>query len=103
MAILPDCPGIKVEVVVDGTALTEYDDTENGTHLEATASTVKYVEATTGANFLVRVSIDPGFKTLWDVRTVVKIDGNKATGNITRSDILAAGRIYAFQGATDRV
>ncbi|KAF2809635.1 uncharacterized protein BDZ99DRAFT_463419 [Mytilinidion resinicola] len=53
MAILDDLLGLKVEIVVNGQPLQEYDD-EDGEE-EKPKSVIKYIEATSNATFEVRV------------------------------------------------
>jgi hypothetical protein len=58
MAISDDLPGIKVEVVVGGTAFTEYDHDDTG----EVRTVTKYIEATSGRIFVVSIELLPSFK-----------------------------------------
>ncbi|KAF2491026.1 hypothetical protein BU16DRAFT_141592 [Lophium mytilinum] len=53
MAILNDLPGLKVEIVVNGQTLKEYDDDDEDPE-EKPRTVTKYIEATSGASFEVR-------------------------------------------------
>ena len=55
MAIHSDHPGVKVEVVVDGQALREYEDPSDISEAHTVA---RYIEAITGASFWVKVDIE---------------------------------------------
>jgi hypothetical protein len=73
MAILPDCPGLKVHVFVQGRHVQEYDD-DNEEDPPPKAVT-KYVEAQSGANFSVVATFKAPFSTQHDVMMRVTIDG----------------------------
>jgi len=78
MAILPDFPGLRVEIIVAGTPLQEYDLPNDTDEVTTNASTIKYVEATPGAEFAVHVTVDRKFKhAKYDLDYRVTIDGNK--------------------------
>jgi len=72
---------ITAEVLVDGQALQEYED--DGIENENPDLVVKYIEATSGANFHIRVSILDSFKITSDaVSLEVYLDGNNVE-NVT--------------------
>ncbi|KAI5199062.1 hypothetical protein E4T39_06405 [Aureobasidium subglaciale] len=56
MAIIPEVPHVKVDVVVDGRALPEYLDEDDDDSISSD-STIKYVESTTGSKFSIRTSL----------------------------------------------
>jgi hypothetical protein len=72
MTILPECPGLKVQVFVQGRHAQEYDDNEEDPSLNAVT---KYVEAQSGANFSVVATFKAPFSTQHDVMMRVIIDG----------------------------
>lgn len=72
MAVLPDCPGLKAEVVVNGEALLEYDDDEHNGHPR---TVTKYVEAISGANFEIHLSFELPFPKDYGMMVFTKIDG----------------------------
>lgn len=54
MAILDSLPGVEITVVVDGEDLHEYQDTHKNDGEDTVTS---YIEATSGANFAIRIKI----------------------------------------------
>lgn len=54
MAIVPGCPGLVVEVLVDGVPLQEYNDDED--EEGSPGITTKYIEAHSGSSFTIRFS-----------------------------------------------
>ncbi|KAF2651345.1 hypothetical protein K491DRAFT_761119 [Lophiostoma macrostomum CBS 122681] len=85
MAILPDIPGLRVEVYVNGDPLREYhdyeedsedDDEDDEEEPDRPRKTVtKYVEAVSGANFELRVSFNDSFDSPHAIRGKIEIDG----------------------------
>jgi hypothetical protein len=73
MAILDSLPGVEITVVVNGEDLHEYQDTD----MEDEENTVtKYVEAVTGANFAIKITMPKGFAFGGDCLSFrVKVDG----------------------------
>lgn len=73
MAIHNDYPGLKVEIVVNGQALQEYEDKSD----KANAKVVtRYVEARAGAAFSVVVSFEQPFQNNRGIAMHVLVDGN---------------------------
>jgi hypothetical protein len=72
MAVLPECPGLRVEVLTQGRPLQEYDDDEEDLSPKVVT---KYVEALSGAKFNVIAAFQPPFATQHDVMMRVIIDG----------------------------
>jgi hypothetical protein len=70
MAICDDHPGLRAEIVVDGQALKEYDDEE-----AAPNTITKYIEASSGKCFAMKMSFDPPFPTRYGVEVRVSVDG----------------------------
>lgn len=54
MAVLSTCPGLKVEIIVNGEPLQEFDGSEGD---QAADTKTTYIEATTGAEFAVKYDI----------------------------------------------
>jgi hypothetical protein len=80
---LPGVPGFEVCVRCDGANLREYDGEDNRDHREFTA--VKYVEATSGANFIVSFRADPSqMNRILDshVSLKVSLDGKCINGKV---------------------
>ena len=78
MAVLPEVPGLKVEVCVDGSPLQEYDDDE-----PAQANTVtKYIEAVSDANFCIKYAADHSYLSTHGVEAEVHIDGRYMTAHL---------------------
>jgi hypothetical protein len=71
MAILPECPGLKVGVFAQGRQMQEYDDDEDPSPKAIT----KYIEAQSGTNFNVVARFKRPFSTRYDVMMRVIIDG----------------------------
>jgi hypothetical protein len=59
MVTPPSCPGLNVEVIVDGQSLQEYDEIDEGPVAPNTVT--KYIEARSNAYFAVRVRINDDF------------------------------------------
>jgi hypothetical protein len=82
MAILSN---FKCEIIVDGVPLEEYDDDDHH-HRENQASesqcpeVIKYVEATSGAEFAIKYTFLPGTRVKYDLCTNVHLDGKYAAG-----------------------
>jgi hypothetical protein len=86
MAILGNMPGAKVEIIVDGTPLQEYDD-DNEPLLSRQIT--KYIESQTGKEFVVKVTFAQPFMRR-DVAICVAFDGNPpiTTRHVSASDLL---------------
>jgi hypothetical protein len=86
MAILESMPGAKVEIIVDGTPVQEYDD-DNGPLLSRQIT--KYIESQTGKEFAVKVTFARPFLRR-DVAICVAFDGNPpiSTRHVSASDLL---------------
>jgi hypothetical protein len=74
MAIHTDYPGLKVEIVVNGQPLPEYDDETNTPDSNVVT---KYVEAESGAEFSINYSFDKTFPTSHDVNVRCSLDGRQ--------------------------
>jgi len=74
MAILPFCPGLIVEIFVNSAPLPEYDD--NSDTPTSPTTITKYVEATSGANFAIKVSFTEGYPfPKGDMEARISLDG----------------------------
>jgi hypothetical protein len=85
MAILPECPGLKVEVFVQGRHMQEYDDNEED---PSPKMVTKFVEAQSGANFSVVATFKPPFSAQHDVMMRVIIDGKPMAKWLCRQEQL---------------
>lgn len=71
--MLSDCPGLKVQVMVEGELLKKYDDDE-----DAPPNTVtKYVEAISDARFKIKCFFIPPFPESYGIRAKVILDGRE--------------------------
>lgn len=74
MAVLDAHPGLRTEIVVDKRPLDKYNDDE----AEATPTEVtKYIEARSGADFMIKTTFSEPFPTNNGVEIKVKVDGNR--------------------------
>ncbi|KAF1970458.1 hypothetical protein BU23DRAFT_570637 [Bimuria novae-zelandiae CBS 107.79] len=103
MAIIPDCPGLKVEVIVDGNALKEYDDYESRGNGTTNLRPVVSVESVSGAKFQIRITYEAGFSKMHGVRSAISIDGNFVASTITRKSRMTSGVPLTISGITSRV
>jgi hypothetical protein len=78
MAINSECPGLKVEVLVEGQTLQEYDadDDEDPTP----KATTKYIEAQSDKDFALRTNFSAPFPSQYGVAAHVRVDGMAETG-----------------------
>ena len=78
-------PGLKVEILMNGSPLPMYDDPDASE--DSSDSQTQYIEATTGAKFKVRVTVQDGFA--WGncdlVRIVASFDGDHGWVNDIRA------------------
>jgi hypothetical protein len=81
MAIHTDYAGLKVEIVVDGQPLPEYDDETN---TAGSNVVTKYVEAESGAEFSVNFSFNETFPTSHDVGVDCSLDGRQVCSSYVR-------------------
>lgn len=86
MAILPSFFGLRVEIIVNGAALPEYD-YEHVAPGEAKEVT-KYVEAQPGAEFAVRIIADKNFPTTNDLGYAIWTDGSMVVSRFKYKAIL---------------
>ena len=97
MAILSNCPGLKVEVIVGDTPLEEYEG--NGDEESRPNTSFKYVEATTGAAFTVKYYFDDTFRASHGVRINTTLDGKVVSGRIHRKAHLVKNEGSTISGA----
>lgn len=71
MAVLHSCPGLEVEVLVDGQPLPEYADEEASTAEGVT----NYVPAQSGAEFSLRTKFIAPFPFKYGVKVTISVDG----------------------------
>ncbi|KAF2117500.1 hypothetical protein BDV96DRAFT_679310 [Lophiotrema nucula] len=77
MAVLPDLPTLEVEIVVDGEALKEYDDPDPP--FSAPNTITKFVEATSGTEFSIKLHFTRDFPQDYAVKAQVLLDGKRVT------------------------
>lgn len=90
----PDVPGLTAKIYVNGVSLEEYDDDgeERATHSIAT----KYVEATSGANFAIKICFYNNFPYIGDnILCRVRVDGTAVIAPIYQPKNCAA---YLIKG-----
>jgi hypothetical protein len=97
MAIHPRFSGLKAEVIVNGSALREYnDDNDND---EDTTRTSRYVEAVSNANFEVWVAIkEKGLAERYGVLNTVFVDGNRAYATAVHRSEIKSQSEQTFKG-----
>lgn len=100
MAVLPNCPGLRVEVFVDDEPLTEYGDVEDAAN---NTSVVKYVEAIADATFRLRVFVDAGFSTTYGLKAKALVDGSLVGGCIVPQSAMDSDVVRSIRGATSRI
>jgi hypothetical protein len=72
MAVLQDCPGLRVEVYVDKAPLQEYSDDEQE---QTPKSVTKYIESQSGKRFYIKYFFAPPFPLQHGVEVRIFIDG----------------------------
>jgi hypothetical protein len=85
MAIIDAIPGLKAEVIVNGTPLQEYPDPDASIDPKKTAA---YIEAQSGCTFSVLIKLDDNFSTAYSFRLETRLDGKKFSSQIMRAEIL---------------
>jgi hypothetical protein len=78
MAINSECPGLKVEVLVEGQALQEYDNDDD--EESSPKVTTKYIEAHSDKDFALRTTFSAPFPSQYGVAAHVRVDGMAETG-----------------------
>ncbi|KAF9693625.1 hypothetical protein EKO04_008158 [Ascochyta lentis] len=95
MAVLPSCPSLTVEIIVNGAPLQEYDANEE--ELALPKGITKYIEAQSGANFAIRfMSLQP----LPDLEfsSCIYLDGEGVDGQIFAKGDFALDEHYTTTG-----
>jgi len=100
MAVLPFCPGLTVEIFVNGAPLPEYD---NDSDTPASPTTVtKYIEATSGANFAIKTIFTQEFPFLkGNIDAQISLDGRVVAGKILREAWFFEERL--FEGRNSQI
>jgi hypothetical protein len=99
MAIIPELPGLKVEVAVNGEPLKEFDDSEaeernrNGRRYRGEMLMSTYIEAVTGAEFALHLTFSPPFSIPDEhgVEANIYVDGAKMDSAIFQKEQLFCG------------
>ncbi|KAF2651343.1 hypothetical protein K491DRAFT_719903 [Lophiostoma macrostomum CBS 122681] len=94
MAILSDVPGLRVEVHVAGSALKEYDDDETPPPKTVT----KYIEAVSGAEFVIKYFFDRPFPTTYGVEAQIYVDGKRVGVDLNQAANLLVARAKVWEG-----
>jgi hypothetical protein len=83
MAVHPFLPGLAVEIIVNDAPLPEYDDdTDAG---DSPTMVARYVEATSGANFAIKVSLTEEFPfPRGNMRAEISLDGRIVARQVIR-------------------
>lgn len=95
MAILPDQPGLKVEIYVNGSPLKEYDD--DGDLKPKTVT--KYIEAVSGAQFKIKYSFHEPFPSKHDITAKVWVDGKVLNNTLIHKRDIFHKSGYTCSGA----
>jgi hypothetical protein len=82
MAVLPDCPHIRAEILINGRPVQEYHPPEDGDDGDSPMSVTKYIEAISGANFEVRMSIDQAYKSIYAMKASICVDTLSLLGGL---------------------
>jgi hypothetical protein len=100
MAILNSLPGFEAEILVNGFPLKEHSDKDRGTSHD---TVLKYVEATSGAEFAVEYYISPAFRFRHSALEItLSVDGREVTSRVVhRADRFQ--RASVLRGAREKV
>jgi len=102
MAVIDDIAGLKVEIVVGGQPLPEYDDDEDyegNDAMRGQNSTSKYVEAISHAKFSIKYTFDSTFPyRVDDMAIAVYVDGKYVDSHVRRYAEFQHGYIAIFTG-----
>lgn len=100
MAILPGFPGLEVDVVAGGLPLHEYNHPTNPTGTTTDSSAIKYIEATPGIEFAIRIRTDDNIKNLdHDLHYEVEVDGVYKLGFL----LMRSNRAVAYTDTVDGI
>jgi hypothetical protein len=87
MVIPPSCPGLNVEILVDGQPLQEYDDVDKNPVPPNTVT--KYIEARSNVNFSIRAKFDAKFPfPAGHVQFKTSLDQQHTQGNLIPAQYL---------------
>ncbi|KAF1358361.1 hypothetical protein EJ07DRAFT_156962 [Lizonia empirigonia] len=97
MAILSTCPGLTVEILINGVPLQEYEGDEADEELESPDMVKKYIEAQSGIDFAVSFTpTRPLPAQIFSVTTY--LDGIKVRSTLIRPQDFSIGRRYVETG-----
>jgi hypothetical protein len=80
MAVHDDCPGLTVEILVDGKPLEEYAYEEED---ELPNTTTRYVECRSGTEFAIKTNFKAPFAPM-DILLVIWLDGTRVSSRVLR-------------------
>ena len=95
MAVLSECLGLKVEVIVNKQPLTEYD---NDDEEESPNTVTKYTEAQSGLEYVLKWTFSEPFQKKHGVLVGIWIDGEYSTGTVFRPELLFESEGYLCHG-----
>jgi hypothetical protein len=102
MAVIPDVPHVVVDIVVDGTPLTEYPDEDDDEALSSDGIT-KYVECVSGSHFGIRNSFvglqHQHLRGGDSIEVVYSLDGQKFGGVVFQYPWPAGSPAYTHHAA----
>jgi hypothetical protein len=89
MVIPTFCPGVNIEIIVNGQPLVEYEDDDEGPPAPNTVT--KYIEAQSEAHFAVRVAVGKAFHfPAGDLQVQITLDGKIVRGRIWNTENLSS-------------
>jgi hypothetical protein len=102
MAVIPEVPQVRADIVVDGRPLPEYLDEDNSESTTPTSIT-KYVECMAGSRFAIRTNVASlGRRHLGDANAVdvtYYVDGQEVSGVVLQPPWQPGHAVYAHHAA----
>ena len=100
MAILRDQPGLKVEILIDGVPIQEYDD-ENEEIVPNVVT--KYIEAKSGVNFAIRYTVLPRFHIKHALVVQSYLDGKPMRSHVCSEDEIRNYKSRTMTGVREAI
>ncbi|KAF1850025.1 uncharacterized protein K460DRAFT_381892 [Cucurbitaria berberidis CBS 394.84] len=100
MAIINDCPGLRVEVVANGNALREYNDDQAG---DAPNVVTRYLEVNGEGTFEILTKFLENYAGRHGVRVEVRLDGHKVDSYLLRLNQLKKEDGHRSSGAPSKI
>lgn len=95
MAVLDAHPGLATEIIVNNVPLTEYRDDEAE---ESPQKVTKYIEASSGAEFVITTTLNMPFPDKYGVEVRVSVDGNQGPRWGIKPDDRFYGTVLRMKG-----